>query len=76
MKKLAVVGAGNAGCITALHFKKYLPDLEIDLYHDSANHPIERVGLGATLPVANLIAESFNFNWFKNKTSFMNYVTF
>jgi len=66
MKKLAVIGAGNAGCITALHFKKYLPDLEIDLYHDSANHPIERVGQGATLPVANLIADSFNFNWFKN----------
>ena len=39
--KLAVIGAGNAGCITALHFKYHQPDLEIDLYHDSEYHPIE-----------------------------------
>ena len=43
-KKLAVIGAGNAGCVSALHFRQYLPDLEIDLYHDSEHHPIERVG--------------------------------
>lgn len=66
MGKIAVVGAGNAGCITALHFKTYLPNLEIDLYHDSVNHPIERVGQGTTLPVANLIQRSLGMNWFEN----------
>ena len=55
--KLAVIGAGNAGCITSLHFKKHQPDLEIDLYHDSKHHPIERVGQGTTIPVAKLISD-------------------
>mgnify|MGYP001341044560 CR=1 FL=1 len=64
--KLAVIGAGNAGCITSLHFKKHQPDLEIDLYHDSDHHPIERVGQGTTLPVTSLISESLECNFFDN----------
>ena len=52
--KLAVIGAGNAGCITALHFKYHQPDLEIDLYHDSEYHPIELVGQGTTTGVVEL----------------------
>ena len=68
-KKLAVIGAGNAGCVSALHFRQYLPELEIDLYHDSEHHPIERVGQGTTLPVANLISETLDFNWFNNPIS-------
>ena len=64
--KLAVIGAGNAGCITSLHFKKHQPDLEIDLYHDSKHHPIERVGQGTTLPVTSLISDSLDCNWYNN----------
>ena len=43
-KKIAVVGAGNAGCITALHFLKHgAPDpVDIVIYHDP-DVPIERV---------------------------------
>ena len=65
-KKLAVIGAGNAGCISALHFKGSLPDLEIDLYHDS-EIPIERVGQGTTIHVASLISYVLNCNWYDNK---------
>ena len=64
--KLAIVGAGNAGCISALHWRLYEPDLEIDLYHDSVHHPIERVGQGTTIPVTGLISTCLNFNWFNN----------
>tara|TARA_B100000965_G_C19576676_1_gene751626 strand:+ start:1009 stop:2139 length:1131 start_codon:yes stop_codon:yes gene_type:complete len=66
MKKLAIVGAGNAGCISALHFKQHEPDLEIDLYHDSDHHPIERVGQGTTIPVAKLLSQSLDCTWYDN----------
>tara|TARA_B100001996_G_scaffold351940_1_gene312328 strand:- start:360 stop:1424 length:1065 start_codon:yes stop_codon:yes gene_type:complete len=66
-KKLAVIGAGNAGCISALHFRQYLPELEIDLYHDSEHHPIERVGQGTTIPVAKLLSHSLGCDWYNNK---------
>tara|TARA_B100000965_G_scaffold392824_1_gene402847 strand:+ start:850 stop:1914 length:1065 start_codon:yes stop_codon:yes gene_type:complete len=65
-KKLAVIGAGNAGCVTALHWRLYQPDLEIDLYHDSVHHPIERVGQGTTIPVTGLISTCLDFDWFNN----------
>ena len=64
-KKLAVIGAGNAGCITALHFRRYLPELEIDLYHDSIHHPIELVGQGTVVGVTDLISESLGFTWYE-----------
>ena len=56
--KLAVIGAGNAGCISALHCRLFQPDLEIDLYHDAEHHPIERVGQGTIIPVAQLLSYS------------------
>ncbi len=66
MKKLAVIGAGNAGCVTALHWRLYQPDLEIDLYHDSENHPIERVGQGTVPCVTQLISSLLGFTWYEN----------
>ena len=66
MKKLAVIGAGNAGCITALHFQQHLPDLEIDLYHDSEHHPIERVGQGTTTDVTMLLSQTLDLSWWNN----------
>ena len=49
MKRIAIVGAGNAGCITALELLN-IPDLhEITIYHSPEEHPIEKVGQG-TLP--------------------------
>jgi len=67
MKKLAVIGAGNAGCVTALHWRLHQPDLEIVLYHDAEHHPIERVGQGTIIPVAQLLSYSLGCNWYDNK---------
>ena len=65
--KLAIVGVGNAGCISALHFYHHLPHLEIEIYHDSKNIPIERVGQGTALPVSELLFKSLNLVWSDNK---------
>ena len=76
MKKVAIVGAGNAGCITALHLYKH-GGYEIEFYHSPSSHPIERVGQGTVVPEAKLISEVFGFNWHTNpidatiKTGFM-----
>ena len=66
MSKLAIIGAGNAGCVSALHWRLYQPDLEIDLYHDSENHPIERVGQGTVPCVTQLISSLLGFTWYEN----------
>ena len=43
-KRIAIIGAGNAGCITALHFYFHGRDrFEIEIYHSPEKHPIERV---------------------------------
>ena len=48
MFKIVIIGAGNAGCITALHFYKYLlvdeicDSFEISIYHSPDEHPIEK----------------------------------
>lgn len=67
MKKLSIVGAGNAGVISALHFRKYCPDLEIELNFAPQKHPIEQVGVGTTYGVAALISEVLKVNYFKSK---------
>tara|TARA_B100001996_G_C18631483_1_gene581936 strand:- start:66 stop:1175 length:1110 start_codon:yes stop_codon:yes gene_type:complete len=71
MRKLAVIGAGNAGIISALHFYRHSPYLdvpiEIDLYHDSNHHPIEKVGQGTVTITTELISETLGLTWFDNK---------
>lgn len=65
-KKIAIVGAGNAGCMTALNFGYYGKELfEIDMYYDP-NTPMERVGQGATPDVLQLISSSLNIDWWNN----------
>jgi len=71
MKKIAIIGAGNAGCITALHFYKYLSEetdlsFEITIYYSPEQHPIERVGQGTTLRPTELISSTLNVNWYNN----------
>jgi hypothetical protein len=64
-KKIAIIGAGNAGCITAMHYYLCGRDIfdKILIYYDPSS-PIERVGQGATLAIAELIYEVFNLNWY------------
>ena len=69
--KIAIIGAGNAGCITALHYQKYLSEqsnnFEIEIYHSPHYHPIEKVGQGTTLSVPKLIADILDINWYNNQ---------
>ena len=68
--KIAIVGAGNAGCITALHYQKYLSEklnnFEIEIYHNPIEYPIERVGQGSTLTPVELIQSTLKMNWYNN----------
>ncbi len=70
--RMAIVGAGNAGCITALHYNKYLreekivDDYQIDIYHSPEEHPIERVGQGTINTPIELIFAELGLNWYNN----------
>lgn len=67
--KIAIIGAGNAGCISAL----YLLDLklknhcdkigEIEIHYDP-NIPMERVGQGNTQHISELLFRLLDVNWF------------
>ena len=70
--KITIIGAGNAGCLTALHFGYYASridkqvlDITVELIHDPSKRP-EKVGQGTTLPVAQLLWESLGVNWYDN----------
>ena len=76
--KIAVIGAGNAGCITSLHYAFHgQSKFEIDIYHNSTEDPIERVGQGTIIPPAGLISNALGMDWNNNpidatrKTGFM-----
>ena len=76
--KVAIIGAGNAGCITALHYSYYSRSkFEIDIYHNSTENPIERVGQGTVIGPSGLISTALGFDWDNNpidatiKTGFM-----
>ena len=68
--RIAIIGAGNAGCITALHYQKYLSEqsdkFEIEIYHSPHYHPIEKVGQGTTIPVPRLICSTLGIDWYNN----------
>ena len=70
MIRIAIIGAGNAGCITALvayaAFREYQINCEIIIYHDSKNYPIELVGQGTALGTPGLIHSVLDTNWYKN----------
>ena len=64
-KRIAVIGAGNAGCITALHFYYYGKDkYEIVLYHNPKEFAIERVGQGCNVHTTQLITHTIESNWY------------
>ena len=70
MVKLAIVGAGNAGCISALshyyHNKIQRDNLdEIEIYHDPSI-PIERVGQGTTPFFPNYLFRIFGIDHYDN----------
>ena len=64
-KKLAIVGAGLAGCITAMHYHLYGRNMQekITIYHDP-NVPIEETGQGTTPNIAGLIFIALDNSWY------------
>ena len=70
-KKIAIVGLGNAGIVTAMHFYHYgknVTDLvdSVDIYYDPSV-PIERVGQGSILNLPKLINNLIETDWHNNK---------
>ena len=67
--KIAVVGAGNAGTFTALHYGWYTrtnPDIEVELIYNPEIKP-ERVGQATLIDPPGLLWAATNFNWYENK---------
>tara|TARA_B100000035_G_scaffold39503_1_gene29837 strand:- start:1774 stop:2898 length:1125 start_codon:yes stop_codon:yes gene_type:complete len=68
--KISIVGAGNAGCVSALnlHYLNITEEYDIDeieILYDP-NVPIERVGQGTQLNVCETIFEVLNVDWVEN----------
>ena len=65
--KIAVVGAGNAGCFTALHYAFHLrkADFDIELIYNPDILP-ERVGQATLLQPPTLLYQALDFNWHNN----------
>ena len=65
--KISIIGAGNAGCFTALHFAWWTRKFatEIELIHDPSVSP-EPVGQATILNPPNLLFGALGFNWAEN----------
>ena len=68
MKKITVVGGGNAGCFTALYcaLMGRDKDFEVELIYDP-EIPQERVGQATVLEPPAILWAATGFNWYENK---------
>lgn len=66
--KITVIGAGNAGCLTALHYSYFTrnrKDISIELIYNP-NRPPEKVGQGSIQSLPKLLFQSMLVNWHDN----------
>ena len=63
--KVSIVGGGNAGVFTALHYAHYTKGLEIELIHNPLISP-EPVGQATLLDPPKLLWGALGFNWYNN----------
>tara|TARA_R110000824_G_scaffold100495_4_gene238935 strand:- start:5234 stop:6382 length:1149 start_codon:yes stop_codon:yes gene_type:complete len=66
--KITILGRGNAGCLTALHYGYYTRNLKnvfIELIYDAAIPP-EKVGQASLLSVPDLLWKALGINWYDN----------
>jgi hypothetical protein len=66
--KITILGRGNAGCLTALHYGYHTRNLEnisIELIYDPDISP-EKVGQASLLPLPNLLWLALGINWYDN----------
>ncbi len=59
--KVAIIGKGTAGCMTAAHCKRWINADEIEWYFDPSIKP-QAVGEGSTLNLPNRLNDSLNFS--------------
>ena len=64
MRKVSVVGGGNAGVFTALYFAWYGQD-EVELIYNPEIPP-ERVGQATLIDAPELLSDATGFNWYNN----------
>ena len=67
-KKVTIVGAGNAACITALSYHLYgqirsNKIKEIEIYYDPNIH-IERVGQGSVPVIGKIVSQVLGVNYY------------
>jgi tryptophan halogenase len=62
--KITIIGRGNAGCLSALHFAHYTNE-QIELVYDS-NTPTEYVGQASVLELPNLLWETLDVDLYNN----------
>ena len=66
--KITILGRGNAGCLTALHYGYYTrhrKDIVVELIHNPDINP-EKVGQGTLLDPPNLLWKALGLNWYDN----------
>ena len=66
--KITILGRGNAGCLTALHYAYYTqdnPDIHIELIYDKNILP-ERVGQATILEPPTLLWNALGIDWYNN----------
>ena len=65
--KIVVVGAGNAGCFTALHYYWFTRNsgIELELIHNPSINS-EPVGQATTIEAPGLLQDTLGFNWNNN----------
>jgi hypothetical protein len=69
--KITILGRGNAGCLTALHYGYYTrhrTDISIELIYDP-NIPPEKVGQATLLEPPKLLWAALGMNWYDNSIS-------
>ncbi|SVD70907.1 uncharacterized protein METZ01_LOCUS423761, partial [marine metagenome] len=66
--KITILGGGNAGCLTALHYGHHtrkISNIEIELIYDK-NIPPEIVGQGTLIECPTLLWEALQIDWCNN----------
>jgi hypothetical protein len=66
--KITILGRGNAGCLTALHYSYYArhrKNISVELLYDS-NIPPEKVGQATLLEPPGLLWDALGLNWYDN----------
>jgi hypothetical protein len=62
MRKIAIIGNGTAGCLTATHFNFFSPDTNIEWYHDTKILPLS-VGEGSLPHLPKALSRDIGFDY-------------